>query len=422
MEEIVYPISLDYVPSWGKWEVVRELVSNAKDTGTNFKMTLSNNRLELTDEGEGLQIRQLLLGVSEKSDKTNAIGQFGEGLKLSLLVLTRLGKRAQIWSGNKYIENGVAEIDGVKVLKVTHQEIDTKNTGTTIIIDDWDEDYTDRFIFHDFDKRIICQNEYGRLLSQRSLFVKGVFCNDLRAYGFGYDAYYVQMNRDRSAVGDWYIRCAAGGIWQKTFEAERWITLFKKIKDDHVEERNMVLYELENPDIVKLAFYAVFGSKAVLPTSYDASLEARHRGASIIEENLFGDHLYRVLNKKCLIKTDSEFVYEKLGEKSFRVKTKDLDDVQKENLKVLKKIAIISGFDPKKIVIAKLEGRHGDCNMSTGVIRIDEGRMGNLQECVSTFLHELAHEKFRTKDLTDEHVNACTDVSAKVILKLMKKA
>ena len=422
MEEIVYPISLDYVPSWGKWEVVRELVSNAKDTGTNFQLTLLKNGLELSDEGEGLQIRQLLLGVSEKTNSENAIGQFGEGLKLSLLVLTRLGKHAQIWSGDKYIENGFAEIDGVKVLKITHDGNNTFHKGTTIFIHDWDEDFADRFIFHDFDKRIICQNESGKLLSQRSLFVKGVFCNDLSAYGFGYDAYHVQMNRDRSAVSDWDIRVAVGSIWRRIVEVKKWVTLFTKIKNDYVEERNMNLHNLENPDIVRIAFYSVFGKKAVLPTSYDAILEARHRGAFVVTENLFGSYFYDALNRECLIKTDSEFVYEKLGEKSFKVKTSDLSDSQKENFKILKKIATMLGYDPKKIVIAKLEGRHGDCNTSTGVIRIDENRMKNTQSCVSTFLHELAHAKFDTRDLTDEHVNACTDVSAMVILKLMKKA
>ena len=56
------------------------------------------------------------MGVSEKQSE-NAIGQFGEGLKLSMLVLTRMGKIAQIESGDLFVTNDSTFIDGVEVLK-----------------------------------------------------------------------------------------------------------------------------------------------------------------------------------------------------------------------------------------------------------------------------------------------------------------
>jgi hypothetical protein len=118
MNEIVYPMTLDYVPEWNAWEVVRELASNALDADPGFRMYVNDDgALVVKSQGGQLAVRHLLFGVSEK-EEPNAIGQFGEGLKLALLVLTRMELTVHIYSGGKHLWNEPAELEGERVFKI----------------------------------------------------------------------------------------------------------------------------------------------------------------------------------------------------------------------------------------------------------------------------------------------------------------
>lgn len=83
---IKYGISMNYVSSWGYKEAIREIVQNFKDYG-DYNL----------DEGYNLEFRNcyqptdtsfLKIGFSKK-DNPNAVGKYGEGIKMALLVLHR---------------------------------------------------------------------------------------------------------------------------------------------------------------------------------------------------------------------------------------------------------------------------------------------------------------------------------------------
>lgn len=64
-------------------DAIREIYSNALDVGQAKAIyDATTSHLTISDGGLGLSREHLLLGVSVKSD--DAIGQFGEGLKLAL--------------------------------------------------------------------------------------------------------------------------------------------------------------------------------------------------------------------------------------------------------------------------------------------------------------------------------------------------
>ena len=99
MNELVFPISLDYLgkeASWGPWHIVRELGQNAFDADPDFRVFKDNGTLVVEDGGESLEERHLILGVTEKDEADR--GKFGEGLKLALLILTRMGYGTDIAS------------------------------------------------------------------------------------------------------------------------------------------------------------------------------------------------------------------------------------------------------------------------------------------------------------------------------------
>jgi len=131
--EIIYPMTLDYVPDWGPWEVVRELATNALDSDPGFRMgQTEDGTLWIEDGGDNLAIRHLLFGVSEKGP--HAVGQFGEGLKLALLVLTRMGLTAHIYSGDQHLWNEPAQMQGERVFKVVWEAAGQPRQGTRIEI------------------------------------------------------------------------------------------------------------------------------------------------------------------------------------------------------------------------------------------------------------------------------------------------
>lgn len=100
MQTIVLPISPAYIDHWDLAQGIKELVSNCSDSVNRdrnlmefFTNKNEDGTVDLTIgnkivEGK-LEPKHLVLGVSENRNKENAIGQFGEGMKLAFITLLR---------------------------------------------------------------------------------------------------------------------------------------------------------------------------------------------------------------------------------------------------------------------------------------------------------------------------------------------
>lgn len=403
MNEIVYPMTFDYVGSWGRWEIVRELVSNAKDTHTPWTMEISNNNLIIKDEGEGLAIRHLLIGKSQKIG--DAIGQFGEGLKLALLVATRLGLDVVIESGDYTIYNGKGEIEGEEVFKLSWVKNELPRKGTTVTILDWgDEDFSMRFL-EEGDDRIFSTSTSGSIIDDSALFTKGVYICDLKDYAFGYNIVGLDMNRDRAAVSEWNVQCAVGRIWRENKSSYAWRILFQKIAAGGCMEKSMYFSSItpEVAEAISTGFKAAFGDNAVIKTSDDFEREAKHRGAKVIDSRVFGSYLADIL--KVCVETDEKYIIRKGGVKPKKVKTESLTPEQKKILAKLRRMGSKVGFTGA-VEFAELNcGGHAD--YATNTIRIHITHADNVYEACAIMIHELAHMVFRTEDMTEAHVEAC---------------
>jgi hypothetical protein len=96
--DLVYPISPDYVTGWTTERAIAKLIANAIDADPEtYAVEWSDGTLTITDHGAtGVGSSGLVLGVSSKRDRDDVIGQFGEGLKIGLLVLLRDAKVSHI--------------------------------------------------------------------------------------------------------------------------------------------------------------------------------------------------------------------------------------------------------------------------------------------------------------------------------------
>ncbi|MHB0858819.1 MAG: hypothetical protein ACYC5M_14785 [Anaerolineae bacterium] len=137
MRTLSTAISPQYVSNWSLEMALREVLQNYLDTRQQFhcpgSLTWRKGQLIVEDQGPGLALRHLLLGLSEKGE--GAIGQFGEGLKLALLVLAREGVPVEIQSHALRIVPRIA-LDpafGAETLQLEVTET-TPQVGTRIVI------------------------------------------------------------------------------------------------------------------------------------------------------------------------------------------------------------------------------------------------------------------------------------------------
>ena len=89
-------MSINYCPTWGVVESVREFFQNAHDeeiVNPENKMYFGYNKdsktLCIGNKNGRLTTNTLLLGQSSKRDSSETIGQHGEGYKVATVVLLR---------------------------------------------------------------------------------------------------------------------------------------------------------------------------------------------------------------------------------------------------------------------------------------------------------------------------------------------
>lgn len=98
-------MSINYCPTWGVVESVREFFQNAHDeeivnpeNKMYFGYDKESKTLCIGNKNGRLTTNTLLLGQSSKRDNSETIGQHGEGYKVATVVLLRNGKRVKVYN------------------------------------------------------------------------------------------------------------------------------------------------------------------------------------------------------------------------------------------------------------------------------------------------------------------------------------
>lgn len=218
----------NYVSNWGLWEAVREILQNAQDSekeGNTLEIIYHKNDecLIIRNEGTELDISSLVLGNSIKGSD-NAIGKYGEGYKLALLVLLRLGHPVEIYTRNetwipKFINSATFNTEVLAIERISDDEA-TDTKSITFAIENISEN---EFIklkglglriakeTHSYmGKTIEC--EYGEILLDEKyagkFYVEGLFIqnDDNFKYGYNFKNEVVDLDRDRKAI-NYYDLC-----------------------------------------------------------------------------------------------------------------------------------------------------------------------------------------------------------------------
>lgn len=226
MAKVALSVSSDYLPNWTAYEGLRELVQNYIDSqddcgvkgSISYEGGTYTGKVILTNHGAKPLTREaLLFGVTSKANRTDQRGQFGEGMKVGTLALVRDNRQVTIRTQTENWTASLAtstEFGGRKVLTFTTHKRQTITDDVTVEIypvykEEWDK-IAQSFMFMQEDVESK-DSFYGKLLTdekhRNKVFAKGIFVKQMEDMKWGYDLSTMNLNRDRSMVDEWDVRC-----------------------------------------------------------------------------------------------------------------------------------------------------------------------------------------------------------------------
>lgn len=222
-------LSRNYVCNWGLWEAVREILQNGQDSekdGHPLKIEYreADECLTFTNEGALLDISSLVLGNGTKQDNDEAIGKYGEGYKLALLVLLRLDKHVEIHTGNEIWtpKFSKSKTFDTEILTIERKVIDgtPDRDQVTFVIDNISDNEFMKLKLYGI--RIAketggyigqtVESEYGLILLDNKykgrFYVEGLYVqkDENFKYGYSFKNEVVDLDRDRKAI-NYYDLC-----------------------------------------------------------------------------------------------------------------------------------------------------------------------------------------------------------------------
>jgi hypothetical protein len=224
----------------------------------------------LYSRGARLDKSTLVLGRTSKDDCAGAIGQFGEGYKLALVVLAREGRPVVISNANvEWVpEFRTSRQFGIETLHIVERDLprEIAQDGLTFTIDGLtEEDHAgiaeSCLMLQEPMKDAIHARE-GRILPSRpgKLYVGGLFvCSTELDYGYDIKPGFIELERDRKTVEGFNLRWLTKNMW---------VSLPDQLDQlDHVaemierESKDVASVQFGAPEIVEEACYRLFVSK-----------------------------------------------------------------------------------------------------------------------------------------------------------------
>jgi hypothetical protein len=415
--KIELTIKVDYLPSWGLMEGVRELLQNAKDAETEFNAPMTvrvrdskgdAGVLVIENEGCTMPYEALLLGHSTKAERGDLIGKFGEGFKLGILALLRAGHSVKIRNGSEvwtpeivWSEKFAAKVLAFDIQKGRKEDARIAIEVGGISAEFFATEIKPRFLW--LGKEIAgnerVNTDYGSLLlapaQKGRIFVKGILVESKPDLAVGYDLDDCEVDRDRRMVSSfdfsWKTRC----IWQGALAArpDLFDAYLDIIEENGPEAKNLDTYAAGRlpeafVDHVAARFRTQYGSKAVPVSNMGESQDLEHNGRTGVVVN---PAMRAVLEKSMgTLATVQEAL------KNEVVRTygwHELTEAQKASL--LRAIALVNAVTPVTLAeINVVDFRSANLMGTFGAddgVKVSAKVAEDRAKCLETLVHEVAH-------------------------------
>ena len=221
-----YPLSLspDYCSDWTAADSFREIVQNCLDSKADFHYSYDEHTetLTLTSLDTYLPASTLLLGNTSKRNELDSVGGYGEGYKIALLVLTRLGFEVVIKNGCKLWtpKYEYSDMFNSTALVIHEEDYGDSNDDLSFIVNGVDQDLWDEVVnnctYLQEDLGEVLEGSTGRILKDKpgQLFVGGLFVNNTNlSCGYDFNPDVLKLNRDRKTVDSWDLEMHTARLW-----------------------------------------------------------------------------------------------------------------------------------------------------------------------------------------------------------------
>lgn len=299
MSKIELSINVDYLPRWGTWEGIRELVQNARDAEIErrAKMAIDHRGgvMMIQNEGVVLTKEALLFGTTSKTNRPDLIGQFGEGLKLGLLALVRQGIKVTVRTGGEIWTPTIerSEQYAAKVLVINTRKAPQYRNAVIVEIHGIDAEawsaMRERFLFvtPPTDEQCVEAGRGSLLLGDRfrgRVYVKGIHVYTDDRFENGYDFKYLAVDRDRKMVDGSSVQAEMVSVWRDACVRrpdliDPFFRMMLEAKADlSGVEYNGQFIDQEVRQAVVEQFLGKFGADAVPVSNLAESQEIEHLG------------------------------------------------------------------------------------------------------------------------------------------------
>lgn len=394
-----YPITIDYVRNWSIRDALRELISNGLDgqtvSGERFEARHDPKKdiLYLTNFNTVVDAQALYLGGTSKIDDKRLIGQYGEGLKLAMLVCARTGVKLVIRNGPEVWAPAI-EPDklGTRVLTVNIRKGSETNADFQVEVHGVNSD-----AWHILqDSFMALRTPSGRQVTKAGevisdpeyvgkIFVKGVYCCTRPNYSTGYNFQDLDIGRDRRIPSSYDMDYQISRMWEELATQDKG-RFYKLLRQDSAEAD--ALRWTTTPALSKglvEEFKEEFGEDAYPVSSVAEASELEHLGKNGV---MLSSALATILKKEMPTKLD---IQEKLKKEVVRVV--QLQELTPGERKVLTKALALAPAEASACTTIvefrdpSLRGLH-----TAGKIEIARTELKSVGDFLITLFHEYAHE------------------------------
>ena len=419
-EHIASTLTLKYRSQWGVWEAIREIFTNSMDEiGDLPNMHTDNDVCIIEDQGEGMTKRQfLLLGISEKKERKNIIGQFGEGLKIGLVILLREGCNITISSQDWKCTVVKDMLEGEEVVAYDFDELDSPVKGVRyeiegLNISEVQEMVASKFLPKESEHYIVNNERYGRMMTGPfvgKLYHKGVYIQEApKKTEFGYDLFQLDLGTDRQYASSWSIGFQIGNVLEQLQDPEIISRVFDAMQKDTLESETRAM---NMNDHWKRVFISKYGMKAVVSDDTEMRGKVAYNGGQMIK--FATEEIVNAITGLGIM-TAEAFVAKRQEARS-KVLSKSFDEVsqrKKRNIKIafglVQKLNIfrttfkdLVEADQLRFFTKKGDADRPFANRGGGNVWIPLDIIHDPIEVATALVHELCHRDYGYRDLSTE--------------------
>jgi hypothetical protein len=304
-------LTTDYCSEWDFWCAVRELFQNGDDQERKepsnvftIEYNEKQKKLIISNKESILERNTILMGKTTKADDPDSTGKYGEGYKVALAVLTRLGKKVVINNfkkNEKWTPISIADkaYDGEKVIKLKIEKYiwtktpDNNLTWTihNVTKDEWDSIQPKYLKFNTIKNSY--SNDNNTVIFDKKfkgcIFVNGLFVEKVKTkleFGYNFHPSTMPLDRDRKTVEGFKLDLSTSNLLE-SYASES--------KENALLVKNLI--KSESPDVKFVQAEYMYGTSPIFEEFQESFLEDNGSDAFPVSSQEEFDHIKEISKK-----------------------------------------------------------------------------------------------------------------------------